>query len=799
MKRKWLILLALASIAGGIALGFWLLTPRTAEAAYARAEKTEVKLDEVIAQQKRAAAPDGELIGEIENRIRDGWRKVLADWPGTAEAAKAAHRLLARELAQTADPNERIKLIDDFLAAHPEHAEKKNLLWRKAEILRDEVKDPLGAVAAFAEIEKQFPEDPIAPKAAMASAKIFESIGEHAAAAKAYMELADKYPKSPEAEEAQMRRASLLEEKLDRKREAAEVYEEVAKSNPGSASGRMAERQRRRLMGELGQSEQDEYYKKTYRVTERNPLSITKEELNSPAMQRLRSQGFDIRHYDVLLRLKPETSEMEVEAAIHGRLEKKLGEPLFLQLNPAMQVSRAELAAGGELKREQRGPYLELILPDDANLIGEDVTIEIDYAGSVGTWFGDGLTTSGASLRTESKWYPQTHFGDPFTQKVTIECPEEYRGIAQGVEIAPAEGAPAGWRRFAYSNEHPSQFMTIAMGRYERLEFEGPRGTPMEIALAPEHKDSLEKFKITVAESVEVYEEIFGPFPYPKLSVAEVPAFPGGYGSAMLILVGSIAFGGEDPPDKFLAHEVAHQWWGNLISLDLTEGSIPWLSEGFATYADAVYSERREGRAAFLNQIRTMGNFYRENILSFQDRPIAETLWDSPMYRSLMYEKGALVLHSLRREMGDEKFFALLKNFLDSHKFKIVRVKDFSEAASAAMGDDMQWFFDQNLGREGYARVKIQDAKAASSEGAWTLDLTLAQEAPPYRLTLDVAIETADGKEERHTVDLREESQTANLKLAAEPRKIRLDPDTWHLLDRRESMIEKTLAPDSPE
>lgn len=802
MKWKWLLPLALVALAaGGGAFAWWYLHPRTAAAAFESASKEEVRLAERISLNKQSTAPDALAQARIEGKIRENWDKVLKDWPGTPEAERAAYRLLLREIAAAPDPAERLKLIDAFLAAHPEHEEKKALLWQKAELQRDDLKDPLGAIATFGEIEKAFAGDPIGPKAALASAKIYESIREHGTAAEAYKKLAEKYPASQEAAEAQMRRASLLEEKLDKKREAAEVYDKVAKSSPGSASGQMAARRRQKLLGELGQGEQDKYYKETYRVEERNPFAISKEELNSPAMKRLRSQGFDIARYDLYVKLHPDTSALEAKAALHGKLEHNLTEPLMLQLNPAIDVEKAALEGAGDLKFERRGPYLEFVLPAGAGASGRELNLTLDYHGSVGTWFGDTLTTVGASLRTEAKWYPQTHFGDAFAQHVTIDCPEDYRAIAQGVEtetgpppgVAPLE---KGWKRFSYEQTEPSQFLTVALGHFERRQFKGPHDLAMEIDLLPEHAKSIDDLQKTMTEAVKVYEEIYGPFPYKRLAAAESATFPGGYGAATLILVGSIGFKDPGPPAKFLAHEIAHQWWGNLVSLDLTEDSIPWLSEAFATYSDAIYTERTAGRPPFLNQIRTMGNFYRENMLSFQDRPIAETLWDSPMYRSLMYEKGALVLHGLRRELGDEKFFALLRGFIDSHRFKIVKIKDFADAASAIAGKDMTWYFDQMLRRTGYARIQIKEAKATAAGGAWSLDLDLAQQAPPYRMTMDVAIELAGAGTERKVVEVMGETAHTTFQLPGRPAKVRLDPDSWHLLDARDEMIEKAiLAP----
>jgi aminopeptidase N len=589
-----------------------------------------------------------------------------------------------------------------------------------------------------------------------------------------------------------MRPARLLEEKLDRKREAAEAYEAVAAANPGTRAGREAAGASRRLLGEMQQTDREEYYDRTYGVTERDPYRITQEELNGPAMRRMRAQGFDLRHYDLAVDLHPRDSRIDVEARISGRLAAPLAEPLLLQLNPALDVESVEIG-GAAARNLRRGPHIEIVLPDGAE---GDLDLTVRYGGKVGMWFDDRLTTEGASLRSEARWVPQSHFGDMFTQAVTIEAPQNYRAISQGAEQADSGRAASNPARrvWSYRQDKPSQFTTIALGRYERLAFEGPRGLAMEVDLLPEHKDQLDAYRRAMLQSVETFEAIYGAFPFERLAVAEVPDFPGGYGAASLVLVGSIAFPENGAPVKFLAHEIAHQWWGNRVSLDLTEGSIPWLSEAFATYSDAVFTERTVGADAFLSQVLAMGNFYRENILLFEDRPIAETLWSHPMYRSLMYEKGALVIHSLRREMGDEPFFTALRRFLEEHPYQVVKVESLARIASDVAGRDLGWFFDEQLGRAGYARVRIENATAAEQAGAWTVELQLSQQDPAYRMAMDVEIETEDGPQ-RAEIVAEGAASTHQLGVRARPIRVRLDPDHWRLIDPRSEFVERTVTP----
>lgn len=800
MKRLSLVL-ALLLVLGLGAIGTWYLQqPKNAAEAFEKASKQETRLNEELRLAREEDPPDAEKIARLENEIRATWSEFVELWPDSEEADNARYRLLLIDLAAAEPGKPRLELVEAFLEAHPEHENVPDLMWRRAEILRDEIDDPLVAVEAFGEIEAKFPDDAMAPRAALAAARIYDAIEEPAAAAKAYAELAEKYPNSPEAQQALMREAALLEEKLGRKEEAAEVYREVAEANPGSAMGRQAQGRRKRLLGEIGEGEQEEYYQQTYQQAEFAPYDISQEDYNHPTRKKMREQGFDAEHYNVTVRLDPEKRELSAVTRLRGTIRKPLTGPLLLELNPRLEIESITSGRDGaepdSLKFEHKDEFLGIVIPG-ADAIAEGETLPLDltftYRGGVETWGGGEERADALSLWGETRWFPQTQIGDMYTQAVTIEIPEGFEAVAQGERLGETEAIDGeeDWLRARFRQDQPGQFMTLAMGRFEITRFTGPGGVPMEILVAPDHEKAAESIRESMESSVRVYNAMLGRFPFDKLAVAEVPEFPGGYGSASLILMGTIVFDGAGGgPEKILAHEIAHQWFGNLLSLDLQDGSIPWLSEGFATYCDAVYTERTAGRQAFLNQIIKMGNFYRQNALLFEDRPISQTLWRNPMYRSLMYEKGALVLHELRREIGDEKFFRLLKEFVAENEFEIVRIGDFAQKAAEIAGQDLDWFFEQTLDRTGYPTVEVVQALAEpadgsedpDAEGPWTIDLTLKQSDPAYRLKLDLAFDLADGATHVETIELSKLRLNTELETPGKPQKIRIDPDGWYLL-----------------
>lgn len=803
MKRIPLLLTALFALlaAGGIGTWLFLRGPATPAEAFQKAARNETRLDEKIQLERRSASPSAENLSRHEASIRRGWSSLIERWPDSPEAANAAHRLLLRDLAAAKDGKERIDLISNFLAAHPGHEKKKDLLWQKAEILRDETKDPLAAVVVFDQIESDFAKDPVAPKAALAKAKVYEQINEYSAAAKAYRELTEKYPDAEEAAEAQMKLAGLLEERLGKKEEAAKVYQKVVEKSPGSAAGKVAERRRQNLLGELRQGDREQYYAENYGGPILNPYEISKEELGSPSLQRIRDQGFDLARYEITVRLDPEHMKLEAEAILIGRLTKPISAPLLLQLNPAFEVSQVHpiLADAAELKFEQRGPFVEALLPPELSGVGTPLAFSVKYAGTIGTWYGDAMTSEGTSLRSTAKWYPQTAYGDLFTQRTIIECPSGYRAIAQGQE-EKLTGAPPreGWTRFAFEQRQQTQFMTLALGKYETVAFEAPGGLPVELNLRHEHAGEAESLRKATLDILKVDLDLFGGFPFEKLTIAEAPELPGACAAPSLVLIGSGILGKAVPTRNLLAHEIARQWWGGSLSIAMTPESIPWLLEGFATYADALLAERTENPEALTARIHTLAALYRKSITSVEDLPLGQALASGPSFRPVVGEKGAALVHSLRREMGDEAFFKFLKQVFESDPCRVIQTKELALIASRAARRDLTWFFDQALAQTGFPRLEIGEASAAREGTGWLLDLKLKQPEPGWKMTLDVAIETEKGMLTREglAVEARAENEL-KIHLDSKPARIELDPKRWHPIDPSEELTRRdvTIAP----
>jgi aminopeptidase N len=152
----------------------------------------------------------------------------------------------------------------------------------------------------------------------------------------------------------------------------------------------------------------------------------------------------------------------------------------------------------------------------------------------------------------------------------------------------------------------------------------------------------------------------------------------------------------QDPAlNSLFAHELAHQWWGNMVTCRAwTEF---WLNEGFATYMAAAYREFSMGRAAYLADIEAMRGRYNEVVARGHDRSLIFSSWDRPSAddRTLVYQKGALVLHELRVLVGDTAFWSGIRLYTSTNFGKSVRTEDFRAAMEQASGKELGPFFDR--------------------------------------------------------------------------------------------------------
>jgi aminopeptidase N len=265
---------------------------------------------------------------------------------------------------------------------------------------------------------------------------------------------------------------------------------------------------------------------------------------------------------------------------------------------------------------------------------------------------------------------------------------------------------------------------------------------------------------------------LFGPYPFrrEKYGVAEFPV-RSFREHQTLPSFGAHLITGDHRFEWILAHELAHQWFGNMVSV--ATWSDVWLNEGFATYASALWFERSRGDSAYRGFLARLD---RGNL----DGPLylSDSLDQNAMFTPVTFGRGAWVLHMLRHVMGDPVFFQALRSYLRAYAYRSASTRDFIRECESAAGRDLGWFFGEWVYRGGLPAYELAWAPAGGA--AVSVTIRQAQAGTPFVMPLDLLVRSAAGDT---TVTVRDSlaAQTFELRGRGVPTGVVLDPLRWVL------------------
>ncbi len=275
------------------------------------------------------------------------------------------------------------------------------------------------------------------------------------------------------------------------------------------------------------------------------------------------------------------------------------------------------------------------------------------------------------------------------------------------------------------------------------------------------------------------------PYAYPKYAQACLPEFGGGmeHTSATTltdsILVDAVA-ALESSSDGLVAHELAHQWFGDLLTC--RDWSNLWLNEGFASYFDSLYTEYEKGDDAFRLAMSAALASYRNSDSRYR-RPIVEARFGDPwqMFDRVTYAKGACVLHALRGLVGDDAWWNGIRLYVATNKDQVVATDDFKKAMEKASGRDLAWFFDQWVYHGGHPELS---ARWRYEDDDKTLRLKVEQTQPVDETTplfrLPTTVEIGDESGVRSVpIVIDGKSQEFVISAPRKPKMVRIDAKGW--------------------
>jgi hypothetical protein len=493
-----------------------------------------------------------------------------------------------------------------------------------------------------------------------------------------------------------------------------------------------------------------------------------------------------------------ETAVEDAEIQFHNATGLK---GLRLKLTPQMAITKVTSSGGDQLpflqwQHLRNDPDFDqtfLIALNGAPDVPETETLSITIH-SEGVLFEPWF--SSFVLIDEDDWCPNPYVEnaqDDAHYELDLTTPKKFVGIGVGEKIL--DEVSGKFRHVIYRTTNPAKNSTLYVGDYRTT-----TGTAddIEVELFQQRTNVAQrknaKFMLTeITNALKVFNRMYVPLDIKHLRVTSTMTRHG-RGFEGLILLG--ARGTETAEssyaDLFRAHEVAHQWWGHYIRPKRWPEDR-WLSEAFAEYsAMEYYKIRFEDPRATIDVMNnqwirplTMGTTHATSLTGEKEVTKGRTIYPIAAGFNNVYTKGPMVLQMLRylydaTSQGDA-FLPMLRDFLETYRYKSASTKDFHAIAEKHLGADLDWFFEQWIERGG---IPILSWKYSinQQEGNWIAQLQARQEEPHYRLLVPIYFHFGGDKVAIRPWLIQEKATTRKLKLPAKPSKITLNDNLEALI-----------------
>ena len=372
------------------------------------------------------------------------------------------------------------------------------------------------------------------------------------------------------------------------------------------------------------------------------------------------------------------------------------------------------------------------------------------------------------------RWFPIPLPGlytDRFTAEIHVIVPEGERVI--GSNITGQKPAPGGKTEFVFNWTRKGFPGTIIAGKFLQP-VSAPDAPNVHVFLTDANKAKAHDIAATVAKQFEYMTSQFGAAESPLINVVELPTDSVSASWAPEI----VAIRPDRGSTRLLANTVAHQWWGSEVSAATLNDQ--WITNGMTRYAELMYLEDQSGKTALQNAITDT----EAAALAYDTEPLTSlSRIDpfSPQFQNMTYDKGAMVFHMLRWEMGDEVFTKFLREVLSQNIDKSIRTSELRTIAEAQSHLQLTPFFSQWVDGTGAPQFgnNYQVYRLGSGKGFRTVG-TVTQDLDLFKMPVELRIET-EGKTEQRRVDLSGTESAYNVETFGRPRKITIDPDNWLL------------------
>ena len=407
-------------------------------------------------------------------------------------------------------------------------------------------------------------------------------------------------------------------------------------------------------------------------------------------------------------------------------------------------------------------------IPDDGLIIGKNM-----YKNR--TFFGDNWPN-----RAHHWFACVDHPSDKATIKYSIIAPKHYEVVANGAFLGKTDYA-SDFSLHVFESKYvlPTKVMVFGAADFSVQELKEFTRFPLSSWVYPENeKEGFYDLELAI-DVLNFFEAKIADYPYEKLANVQSTTRYGGMENAGCIFYAEQAFSGKRLMENLIAHEIAHQWFGNSASE--TDWDHLWLSEGFATYMTHLYIEQKYGRDQFVQELlkdrKTVLQFYRG-----QHIPVVDTISTDMnfMLNANAYQRGSWVLHMLRSELGDVPFWQGIQAYYTKYKYSNATTSNFIDVLESTSGKDLTKFEQQWL-RTGI--IPKLDLSWKLKGKNLTITLFQKQQGLVFELPLELKIYYADGTQEIITTQFNQQEQTIELNAKDNVNCIEIDPNVKLLFE----------------
>ena len=511
--------------------------------------------------------------------------------------------------------------------------------------------------------------------------------------------------------------------------------------------------------------------------------------------QRAERPTLNITGYTIDAELDPSTHHLAAKAVVAFTAPESM-ELVSFGFHPALKVTSITDDGGKLLTGERSADGTIRVSPAAPFMPGQVNRWTFVYEGMITS--NDDGPVEGLKLAAiqepityllyPARWFPTTgYLIDRFTAEMHIRVPKGMRVFASGSTGAPKPVKLANGKdgdQFDFNWSKPGFPGTIIAGRYVGPITAGPGNVKVYLTVA--RQASGNEVAQTAAKEYDFFTDSFGSPESSHLNVVEIPddTLPAVWAPELAAVLGSrIA---DKSGVRLLANTIAHQWWGSQVSPRTMNDA--WIMNGMARYGELMYLEDQSGKSALRAALQDVA----AGALAYDTIPLSSAgrLGPfSPEFQSMTLEKGAMVFHMLRWEVGDKAFLATLKGALSQYTDASIRTTDFIKVADAQSDQQLTAFFAQWIDGTGapqftnkYAIYRLGNNKGFRTIGEIQQDLDL------FRMPVELRVET-DGKTESQKVEVVGTDTPFVFDTFGRPRRISIDPSDWVLKSTPDEMV----------